>query len=397
MVLGFNGYFRKFPMIYQNILGNPQPVSAIADYQSMPMSARFDQAGNMYMLDHNRSRVLIYRGVYTPSQPPSGQSIFYLPLINADTEQPIAGFSPLVDGATLNLATLPTRNLNVRADTLPATVGSVKFVLDGGLFRMENSPPYAMAGNDGADYGSWTPRLGVHTLAVTPYAGSNGSGVAGATTTISFTVIDQPAPSRTALLVVANAAALNAGDSAVLARLQSPALGYSVTVKSASSAAAGDAGGKDIVLISSSVSAVNVGGKFKAVTVPVVTWENAIYDDMALTGPTATTDYGTASSSSLVISNPGHPLAAGLSGNLEVFASAAPMPYGLPLASAISLAPQGTSNSKKVYFAYEKNAGLYNNFTVGARRVGLFFTDTATPTADGWKLFDAAVTWAAAP
>jgi len=32
--------------------------------------------------------------------------------------------------------------------------------------------------------------------------------------------------------------------------------------------------------------------------------------------------------------------------------------------------------------------------TAPARRVGFFLSDTATPTADGWTLSDAAVRWA---
>jgi hypothetical protein len=66
MVLGFNGYLGpRFPLIYQDQLAdNPLPVAALGDLQSMPVSARFDALGNLYMLDHNRSRILIYHGVY---------------------------------------------------------------------------------------------------------------------------------------------------------------------------------------------------------------------------------------------------------------------------------------------------------------------------------------------
>ena len=48
-------------MIYQDPLTNPLPVAALADFQSMPLSARFDEFDNLYILDHNRSRVLVYR------------------------------------------------------------------------------------------------------------------------------------------------------------------------------------------------------------------------------------------------------------------------------------------------------------------------------------------------
>jgi len=62
MIIGFNGYLGpRFPMVYQNPLTNPLPVAALADFHSMPLSARFDQFDNLYIFDHNRSRILIYR------------------------------------------------------------------------------------------------------------------------------------------------------------------------------------------------------------------------------------------------------------------------------------------------------------------------------------------------
>jgi sugar lactone lactonase YvrE len=69
-VIGFNGYLgSRFPMIYTDLLNNPLPIAALGDLYSMPRSARFDQFGNLYVLDHNRSRVLIYWEPF-PSPPP---------------------------------------------------------------------------------------------------------------------------------------------------------------------------------------------------------------------------------------------------------------------------------------------------------------------------------------
>lgn len=130
-----------------------------------------------------------------PSDPPAASlgnptfSVSNLTLINAETDQPIASFDPLNDGATLNLATLPTIQLSIRADVV-GTVGSVQFILDGGLFRTENVVPYALAGDSSGDYSAWTPSVGTHTLTVIPYAGSGGTGEAGGASTITFNVID---------------------------------------------------------------------------------------------------------------------------------------------------------------------------------------------------------------
>ena len=63
-------------------------------------------------------------------------------MINAETNQPIAGYDPIASGANINLATLPTRNVNVRANTSPAAVGSVRFGWDGNAnYRTDDAAP----------------------------------------------------------------------------------------------------------------------------------------------------------------------------------------------------------------------------------------------------------------
>jgi sugar lactone lactonase YvrE len=60
MVIGFNSYFgTRFPYVYGNPLAD-SPTANLFDFHSMPFSARFDQNDNLYILDHNRNRVLIY-------------------------------------------------------------------------------------------------------------------------------------------------------------------------------------------------------------------------------------------------------------------------------------------------------------------------------------------------
>ena len=117
--------------------------------------------------------------------PTAGQSVVRFVLYNATTNQPIPGYDPLPAGATLDLAALPTRNLNVRAFTSPNTVGSVKFGLDGdATYRVENAYPYDLLPT------GWTPSVGSHTVTATPYTGGNLAGTAGAPLSITFEVID---------------------------------------------------------------------------------------------------------------------------------------------------------------------------------------------------------------
>ncbi|MFQ6132907.1 MAG: putative collagen-binding domain-containing protein, partial [Armatimonadota bacterium] len=113
-------------------------------------------------------------------------------LINADADRPIGRFDPLPDGAVVNLAKLPTRNLNIVAHTSTDLTGSVRFALDGDdNFRLENSAPYALAGDTNGNYGAWTPTVGKHTLTATPYSQARAEGQAGRALTITFEVVDR--------------------------------------------------------------------------------------------------------------------------------------------------------------------------------------------------------------
>ena len=121
------------------------------------------------------------------------------------------------------------------------------------------------------------------------------------------------------VLLVASSTTLSSADNAVRNRLQG--LGFTVQVKAASATTSADATGKALVVVSSTVSPSNVGTKFRDVTVPVLTWEAEIYDDMQLT-PAGSTNFGTRSSQrNLTITSPGHPMAAGLSGTVVATSS----------------------------------------------------------------------------
>jgi hypothetical protein len=110
-------------------------------------------------------------------------------LVDADTDLDIG---PLATGAVLDLATLPTRNLNIRANTDLAQVGSVQFALSGAAIHLstENVPPYALFSNQNGDYFAWTPALGAYVLTATPYKALAGGGVAGIALSIAFTITD---------------------------------------------------------------------------------------------------------------------------------------------------------------------------------------------------------------
>ena len=118
-------------------------------------------------------------------------------LVNADNNQDIKA---LVAGETLNLTTLPTRNLNIRATTAPATVGSVAFSLSGPQTKTvtDNGAPYSLFGDSNGQFTPWVPAAGTYTLRGTPFSDANGGGTAGSSLTTTFTVTDpavtKPAP-----------------------------------------------------------------------------------------------------------------------------------------------------------------------------------------------------------
>ena len=125
-----------------------------------------------------------------------GQSVSSYTLVNADSN---ADIQLLAAGATLNLATLPSRNLNIRANTNPATVGSVVFALSGAQVQnqTESVAPYALFSDNGGAYNPWTPPVGSYTLTAQPYTAASGGGTAGTALTLAFSVIDQAASSFT--------------------------------------------------------------------------------------------------------------------------------------------------------------------------------------------------------
>lgn len=243
----------------------------------------------------------------------------------------------------------------------------------------------------GTSYADTTVENGqTYTYAV---AASNSAGAGPWSASVSAT---PKAPTSHPVLLVVGNATLGAGDSALRSRLIS--MGYAVTVKDHVAAATSDASGKRLVLISSTITSGNVGTKFRSVGVPVVVWENALLDDMGMTGAVAGTDFGTqASQTNVAITNAAHPLAGGLSGtSVQVLTAAKALTWGKPAASAAKAASVVGNSARSVVFGYEKGAAMAG-LTAPARRVGLFLDDTAAASlnANGWKLVEAAIRWAA--
>jgi|GEM_PF-2358810 len=111
-------------------------------------------------------------------------------LIDADKDHPLEQFDPMPDGTTIDLSLLPTRNLNLRANTYPEKVGSVAIDLNGDRFRVEHDPPYAVFGDKAGDYLPFVFENDRYHITATPYPDDDAQGEAGTPLTVRFTVID---------------------------------------------------------------------------------------------------------------------------------------------------------------------------------------------------------------
>ncbi|MCP3803165.1 beta-N-acetylglucosaminidase domain-containing protein [Allokutzneria sp. A3M-2-11 16] len=199
--------------------------------------------------------------------------------------------------------------------------------------------------------------------------------------------VGAPAP---ALLVVGQPGA----DAAVADRLER--LGHPVVVKQAAATTSADAEGKALVVISSTVASGEVNTKFRDVAVPVLTWEAFVLDDLGMaqdTGETWRTER-------IGVTDPGSPLAAGLTGEPTVYKGPNRVRWGAPAPTAVRAAHKVGEPHRATIFGYPAGAPMLG-MKAPAARVGLFLSDDGLDpdviSADGLKLFDAAVRWLVPP
>lgn len=177
------------------------------------------------------------------------------------------------------------------------------------------------------------------------------------------------------------------------------ARGYAVTVHSQYGGVEA-AQGADLVVLSSTIRSHDLLGAYRHVPVPLLTWENDLLDDLAMTGKRAGTDFGNVDKDRYVwLVNAPHPMAAGLpAGVVDIYEKQAPMGWGKPGLGATTIATLHGQPEKAAIFGYEKGATMDYESLAPARRV-MFFLDNDTFTnlsPAGLRLFDAAVDWAVA-
>ncbi len=122
-----------------------------------------------------------------------GLSVVSFTLIDASITSvvngaPVTGFDPIPPDAVIDRSVTGS-SLSIRANTNPAVLGLVRFLLDGALYKTEHSAPYALCGDDGK--GAWTScdlAAGPHTLLAIPYDDADAAGTQGLPAMIRFTI-----------------------------------------------------------------------------------------------------------------------------------------------------------------------------------------------------------------
>lgn len=202
-----------------------------------------------------------------------------------------------------------------------------------------------------------------------------------------------PAPgSKRVLLVVDNAASVNAAEDRYRQRLQAKM--FTVIIGDDDDATA-DGRGVGMVVVPNSVNSGRIKDRFRDLPIPVICMEFNLYNDLRMTGTTATVDFDDETATQLTIIRPGHPMAAGLTGTLTVVTAATQLSWGKPGPAAEIVATTMGQPNHAAIWGYPAGAMMVGQ-VAPAKRVGLFVSDSAITklNADGDKLFDAAIDWA---
>jgi hypothetical protein len=321
--------------------------------------------------------ILTTNSAYTPTgfgPPETRQGAPGLPTVTVTS--PTAG-QTFGAGANINLA-------STSAGQSGLEIIRVQYLANGNVIGESTTSPFNF---------TWTNAPG-GTYAIR----ANAFDEMGQSTTSGSVVITVGSPAPQAIILVGNSSipTLNPSDAAVKARLESQ--GWQVTVVQAPVSKTTDADGKQLIVVSSTVSSADVGAKFRDAAVPVVSWEQAVQDDFLMTLNGATDHNTVTGQTQISIVNADHPLAAGLpAGLITVTTNAQDVGYGVPNTNAVIIAAVATDPTQAVIYGYDKGAILIDGTTPApARRVMFLGSDNsfAAFTPEALQLFDAAVRWA---
>ncbi|MDQ3403383.1 MAG: beta-N-acetylglucosaminidase domain-containing protein [Actinomycetota bacterium] len=281
--------------------------------------------------------------------------------------------TPITPGSDVTLTA------SVRSGTTPIT--SVRFLVGDTVVGTDTAAPYEVVWHD-------VPRRFART--VVEATDATGAIVRSAPVEVVIGTPDR------ALLVYGGdgnpgTGGLAPGEVDVRDRLEH--LGLAVDPVPAVLTSAGDAVGKALVVVSSTVASGNVADKFRDAAVPVLVWEAFVFDDMAM----ATASGEEFRLRTAHFTAPPTPLSAGLSGTVEIYRQEGRVRWAVPAPTAIVAATMPDDPTRATLFGYERGAALVGGLPAPARRVGMYLGDegllSGLVSEATVRVFDTAVRW----
>jgi hypothetical protein len=188
-------------------------------------------------------------------------------------------------------------------------------------------------------------------------------------------------------------------DLQMKARLEAKGLMVDMDVDALSTVAAVE-GKIDLLVISSSINRTNLfdgtKARFKDVAIPTIVMKDGTIEVMGL-GMGSSGGFSTeVGQTQITIVAPGDPLAAGLTGNVTVYTKGDRLIWGQPGPMAKKIATIVGHPTEVAIFAYAAGAPMVMG-TAPAKRMSFFIHRNTSYSAEGLKLFDAAVDYLLAP
>jgi hypothetical protein len=152
-----------------------------------------------------------------------------------------------------------------------------------------------------------------------------------------------------------------------------------------------------VVIVSSTVASGEVADKFLSVTNGVVSWEQAIQDNMLYTGDVAQTDRENVLAQTQLNIIAAHPIVTGLSGTVTLSDTPTDMAWGLPGGGSLRIGQVTDGTPRFPLYVYDTGALLVDGATPAAgRRVNLPMSDGGylAFNATGKQIVHNAILWA---
>lgn len=289
--------------------------------------------------------------------------------VNGNDTQLLAITSP-ADGS--QISTSDPINLSINTDIKNIT--KVAYYVDNELVETVSTAPFE---------GTWQPIIWKTYTVTAKVFYNNGK-------TASVTPESKVKFKNTikVMFVVGDKANLSNEDQRIKARLEQQ-LGFTITLFSDEEATSPQSANPfELVLISSTVDPRELGNDLEGARVPLLTWNPFMYNKLRMTSGALNTGFGITSEgfSEVTIDKPNHPMAVNAGLQTALYSITQSLPFGSPSEEAIVIAKAGT---KPILFGYEASA------FIPSRRTAFPLRDQFMHllTAQGLKMFDAAVLW----